>query len=39
MIIFGEEPTALQLYLCDLNSDGSIGVMDLIELIDTILGF
>jgi len=39
MIIFGEEPTALQLYLCDLNSDGNIGVMDLIELIDTILGF
>ncbi len=39
LIISAEEPTALQLYLCDLDGDGNIGIMDLIDLIDTILGF
>jgi len=37
-IILNGNPDETQLYLGDLNSDGSINILDIIELVNLILG-
>ncbi len=38
LILFGGEPTNIQLDNCDLNNDGNLDLMDLVELVDLVMG-
>ena len=38
-IIFGDEPSSSQLFLCDLDGSGVLDIMDLILLTNIILSF
>ncbi len=38
-LIFGEEPSNIQLFLCDLNGSGTLDIMDLILLTNIIMDF
>ena len=38
LILFGGEPTNIQLDNCDLDNDGNLDVMDLIELVNLVMG-
>ena len=38
LILFGGEPTNIQLDNCDLNNDGNLDLMDLVELVNLVMG-
>jgi len=38
LILFGDDPNTMQLYFCDLDSDGNLDIMDLVELVNLVMG-
>ena len=39
VLIFGEDPSNTQLFLCDLDGSGTLDIMDMILLSNMIMGF